>query len=122
MAQHGVGVVGADEHEVEPAQPVGHGRQLDVAGLAHRAGVERRDLAHVLVGGADEPRGVGDVADVHRQAVDAVALEPTPIVEVEVGADRPDESRGESELRHAEGDVRRDSAPTNHKVIDEERQ
>src|SRR3712207_7922693 len=55
------GVVGADEHQVQPTEPGGDRRQLDVARLAHRTGVERRDLAQVVVGGADEPGGVRDL-------------------------------------------------------------
>ena len=39
-------------------------------------GVERGDLGHVGVGGADEAGGVLRLGDVHRAAVDAVPLEP----------------------------------------------
>ena len=59
-------------------------------------GVERGDLAHVLVGGADEAGGVRDLADVHRLAVDAVALQPAAGSQVEVGADRADQGRAQA--------------------------
>ena len=40
VAEHRLGVVGADQHQVEPADPVGDRLELDQPGLAHRAGVE----------------------------------------------------------------------------------
>ena len=60
-------------------------------------GVERGDLAQVLVGGADEAGGVRHLADVHRVGVDAVALQPGAVVG-EVGADRADQHRPQPEL------------------------
>ena len=105
VADHRGRVVRADQHQVEAAGPGGDRGQLDVARLGHRAGVERRDLVEVVVGGADEAGGVRDLADVHRAAVDAVPLEPGPVVG-EVGADRADQDRAQAELAHAEGDVR----------------
>ena len=65
VAQHRLGVVGADDDEVEAADALGDGRELDVARLGHGAGVERRDLGHVAVGRADEPRRVLGLGDVH---------------------------------------------------------
>jgi hypothetical protein len=121
VAQHGVRVVRADEHQVEAADLLRDGRQLDLAGLGHRAGVERRDLAHVVVGGADEPRGVGGLGDVHARAVDAVALEPGLVV-TEVVADSADQHGGCAQYGHAERDVRADTAATNHQVVDQEAQ
>ncbi len=96
-------------------------RELDVAGLAHRAGIERADLAHVLVGGADEAGRVRGLADQQRAAVDVVALQPRPVV-VEVTTDRADEDRVQAELAHPERDVRRDAAAPDHEIVDEERQ
>jgi hypothetical protein len=119
VADHRLRVVGADQHEVEAAQPLRHRGQLDVAGLAHRAGVERGDLAHVGVGGADEAGGVRHLADVHRVAVHAVPLQPGAVVG-EVGADRAEQHRAQPELGHAEGDVRRHPATAQHQVVDEE--
>ena len=91
------------------------------AGLAHRAGVERRDLGHVVVGRADEPGGVPRLGVEHGLAVDAVPLEPAP-VDVEVLPDRADEDGSLAEVRHPEGDVRRDPAPADLEVLGEERQ
>jgi hypothetical protein len=121
VAQHGLRVVRADEHQVEAADLGREGRQLDLAGLGHGAGVERRDLAHVVVGGADEPRGLGGLGDVHAGAVDAVALEPGLVVG-EVGADRADQHGGRAEHRHTERDVRADAAATHRQVVDQEAQ
>ena len=51
-------VVGADHHQVGAGRVPRAGASSIIAGLAHRAGVERRDLAHLLVGRADEAGGV----------------------------------------------------------------
>ena len=59
-----------------PPTRVGDRAELDVAGLGHGAGVEGGDLGHVGVGRADEAGGVPGLGDVHRRAVDAVALQP----------------------------------------------
>ena len=104
VAQHGLGVVGPDDDEVETADPVGDRRELDVAGLGHGPGVEGRDLGHVAVGRADEARGVLGLGVVHAPAVDAVALEPAAVVG-EVLTDRADEQRALAEVGHAERDV-----------------
>ena len=72
-----------------------------VAGLAHRAGVERRDLGHRRVGGAHEAGGVPGLGDVHRVAVDAVPLQPGAVVG-EVLADRADEHRPQAQAAEAE--------------------
>ena len=80
MPQHCLRVVRADHHEVEPADPVGHRPELDVACFAHRAGVERRDLGVVIVGRANEAGGVPDLGRVNARTVDTVALEPRAVV------------------------------------------
>ncbi|BCB84003.1 hypothetical protein Psuf_013160 [Phytohabitans suffuscus] len=121
VADHRVRVVGADQHEVEAADALGDRRQLDVAGLAHRAGVERGDLAQVVVGGADEAGGVRHLADVHRLAVDAVPLQPRAVVG-EVGTHRAQEQRAQAELGHAERDVGGDATSPHDQVVDQERQ
>ena len=101
VAEHRLGVVRADQHQVEAADPVRDRLELDEAGLAHRAGVEGADLVVVGVGGADEARGVQHLGDPHGVGVDAVALQPGAVV-VEVGAGRADEDRPGAELAHAE--------------------
>jgi hypothetical protein len=55
---HRVGVVGPDDDQVRLADRGHHVSQLDSAGLRHRARVERGDLGHVQVRGADEAGGV----------------------------------------------------------------
>jgi hypothetical protein len=122
VAQHRGRVVRADHDEVEAAEPVGRGQQLDVAGLAHRAGVERGDLAHILVGGADEAGGVRELGDVHRPGVDVVPVEPAAEVEIEISPDGADEGRTQAQQSHAEGDVRGDAATPDHEVVHQERQ
>jgi hypothetical protein len=121
VADHRGRIVRADQHEVQAADAGGDRGELDVARLRHRAGVERGDLVEVVVGGAHEPRGVGDRADVHRAAVDAMPLQPGAVVG-EVGADRAEQDRAQAELAHAERDVRRHAAAAYHQVVDEERQ
>ncbi len=76
MAQHGDRIVGADQHQIEATGTLVHRVELDVSRLGHRPGVERRNLAQVVVSGADEPGRVGHLADVHRIAVDAVPFQP----------------------------------------------
>ena len=58
VRQHGRGVAGADEDQVQAAGLLGERGQFDVPVLAHRPRIERGDLVAVGVGGADEPRGV----------------------------------------------------------------
>ncbi len=119
MAEHRLGVVGADEDEVEAADPLGDGLELDEAGLAHGAGVEGADLVVVGVGGADEARGVQHLGDADRAGVDAVPVEPGPVL-VEVRAGRADQDGGGAELAHAEADVGRDPAAPDVELVDEE--
>ena len=121
MQEHRVGVVGADDHQIRCAPSRHDVGQLDVAGLRHRAGIERRDLGHVLVGGADEPGGVGGVGHQHAVAVHAVAGEPARVV-VEVRADRADQHRVSAEHADGEGDVSRDAAAVDDQVVHQEAQ
>ena len=119
VPEHGLGVVRADEDEVEPADALGDRAQLDEPRVGHRAGVERRDLGHVVVGRADEPRRVPRVADVDRLAVHPVALQPGPVVG-EVLAHRAHEDRPLAEVRHAERDVGRHAAAPDLQLVREE--
>ncbi len=119
VAEHRLRVVGADGDQVESAHPVGDGLQLDQAGLAHGTGVEGADLVVVGVGGADEPRGVQGLGDAHGAGVDAVPVQPRPVL-VEVGARGADQDRPGAELAHAEGDVRGDAAPAHVELVDQE--
>ena len=119
VPQHRLGVVGADDDEVEPADPSAMGLELDRPGLAHRPRIERGDLRHVLVGGADEAGCVLGLRDVHRGAVHAVALQPAAVVG-EVLAHGPDEDRTLPEVGHAERDVGGDPAAADLEVLGEE--
>ena len=80
MPLHGHGVVGTDQDEIEASDPLGDRCEFDFPCLAHRTGVEGRDLRHVEVGGAHKACGMGRLAHVDRGAVDAVALQPGAIV------------------------------------------
>ncbi len=118
VAQHRLGVVGADEHEVEV--PLGVDRaELDHPGLGHRPGVEGGDLGHRVVGGADEARGVPRLRDVHVVGDDAVAGQPAAVVG-EVLARGADEDRPRAEHRHPEADVARDTAAADLEGVGEE--
>lgn len=119
VAEHRLRVVGADEDQVESADPVGDRLQFDLAGLAHGAGVEGADLVVVGVGRADEARGVQHLGDPDGRGVDAVAVEPGAVL-LEVGADGADQDRRGTELAHAEADVGADTAPAYVEVVDEE--
>ena len=108
-------------HEPDAAQGT---RDIDVrvtcsAGTYIRA--LGRDLGHILVGGADEPRGVRAVRHQHVVAVHAVRGEPLPVV-VEVRADRTHQRRVSAEHAHREGHVARDAAAVHDEVVDEEAQ
>ena len=115
------GSFGQIDDEIEPTDPGRHRRQLDLARLAHGAGIERRDLAHVQVGGAQEARGVRELADVHALGVDPGPLEPGAVI-AEVVSDRADQQRPQAERPHAERDVGGDPAPAHLQLVDQERQ
>ena len=119
VADHALGVVGRDQHERRVAHPVDDRLELDQPGLAHGAGVERRELRHRGVGGAHEPRGVTGLGDAHRRAVDAVPLQPGAVVG-EVVAGRPDQHRRDAEGAEAEAHVRRDATAPDLQLVDEE--
>jgi hypothetical protein len=121
VAQHRLRVVRADEDDVGLAHPVDDRTQLDLAGLGHRARVERGDLVLLGVGGAHEARGVPRLGHVDAGGVDVVALQPGLVVG-EVGSDRPDEHRAQAQAPHAEGDVGGDPSPPDLEVLDEEGQ
>ena len=101
MPQHPLGVVGPDQDVRRPADPVHDRAELDLTGLAHRAGVERGDLGHRRVVGAHEPGGVPGLRDVHGVAVDVVPHQPGAVVH-EVLADRADQDRAQAEVAQAE--------------------
>ena len=96
--------------------------QLDVAGLRHRAGIERRDLSHVLVGGADEPGRVGGVRDQHAVAVDAVRGEPAAGSRRSPCRPRRPASASPPSTPDGEGHVARDAAAMDDQIVDEEAQ
>ncbi len=93
--------------------------ELDVAGLRHGARIERGDLGHVHVGGADEACGVRGLGDQHVVAVDAVGLQPFAVV-AEVVAGRTDQCHVAAQHADGEGDVSRHAAAMNHQVVDQE--
>lgn len=119
VAEHRLRVVRADEDEVEAADAVGDGLQLDEAGLTHRAGVEGADLVVVGVRGAHETGRVQRLGDAHGGGVHTVPVEPRAVL-VEVRARRADQDRARAELSHAERDVRADTAPAYVELVDEE--
>ncbi len=121
VPQHALGVVGADDDQVDAAVARHEGPELDVAGLAHRAGVEAGDLRVVVVGRADEPRGVLELGDPDARGVDVVALQPGAVV-LEVGPGPSDEQRAQAEVAHPEADVRRDAAAPDLQLLDQEGQ
>ena len=73
----------------------------------------------VGVGGADEAGGVLQLGDAHAGAVDAVALQPGPVVR-EVLAGGSDQDRSLPEVGHAEGDVGGDTPAADLEVLDQE--
>ena len=96
MRHHGARVAGPDQHQVDAAVIGGQRRELDLGVLAHRARVERADLVPVLIGGADEARGVLEQRLPHARGADAVVFQPAPVVH-EVGSDPADEQRLQAE-------------------------
>ncbi len=64
MTEHALGIVGADQDEVEAADLVVELGEVDVAGVGHRAGVERDDLRVGVVGRDGAARGVQAGRDV----------------------------------------------------------
>jgi hypothetical protein len=121
VPEHPLRVVGGDQDIGDAADAVGDRGQLDLPGLAHRTRVERGDLGHRRVVGADEARGVLGLRDVHRRAVHVVADQPGPVVD-EVLADRTDQHRSQPEVAQPEADVRGAPASADLEVVDEERQ
>jgi len=121
VAEHAVRVVGADQHQAEAARTFGDRQQFDVARLGHRARVERGDLAQIVIGGADEPRGVRDLRDVHTRGVHAVSFQPGPVV-LEVRTDRSDQNRPHTQHTEPERHVRTDPAAPDHEIVGEEGQ
>lgn len=119
VAEHALRVVRADQHQIEAADALGDGLQLDEAGLAHGARVEGADLVVVGVRGADEAGRVQDLGDADGVGVHAVPVEPGAVL-VEVGARGADQDRVRAQLPHAERDVRADTAPADVEVVDEE--
>ena len=79
----------------------------------HRIGLD--------IGGADEASGVVHLAHVDGIGVDAVALEPRPVV-VEVDSHRVDEDGPQAQTAEAEGDIGRHSTASDFQRLDEERQ
>ena len=118
VAEHRLGVVGADEDEVEPPLLVDRA-ELDHPGLGHRALVEGRDLGHRVVGRADEAGGVARLGDVDVVGDDAVPRQPAAVV-AEVLARGADEDRPRAEHRHPEADVARDPATADLEGVGEE--
>lgn len=120
MPQHGLGIIGADEHQLQLVF-LGEVADIDVAGLAHRARVERRDLRHIVVGGADEPRGVRPVGDLHTAAVDTVGFQPGAVLG-EIRADGADQQRRPVQQAHGVRDIARDPTAADLQIIDQEAQ
>ncbi len=121
VAQHPVRVVGGDQHELGAADLRDDRRELDQAGLAHRTGVERRDLGAGRVGGAHEAGRVPGLGDAHEVAVDAVSLQPGAVVG-EVLAGGADQHRTQAQATESEGHVGGHAASPDLEVVDEERQ
>ena len=121
VGEHRGGVVGPDDHQFGRADGGHHVGHLDVAGLRHRTRVERGDLRHVQVGGADEAGGVLGVGDQHAAAVDAGGLQPFAVVG-EIHTCRTHQY-GVS-AQHADGvrHVAGHPAPVDHEIVDEEAQ
>ena len=94
-------------------------RQL--AGVGHRAGVERRDLVVVGVGAAEERRRELPGHVLHERRVDARRLEPAPVV-VEILTGRRHQRGPLAEQRQRVGDVRRAAAAALVHRVDEKTQ
>src|ERR1700744_5907944 len=121
VPEHRLGVVGADQHQVDPAGPGGDVSDGDVPRLGHRPGIERGDLVAVLVGGADEPGGVVPLGLEHAAGVDAVRLQPGAVLG-EVLPNGTDQQGLQAKAAHTERDVRGDAALPDLQAVHEERQ
>jgi hypothetical protein len=115
ILHHGAGIVGRHDRQIAVADAA----ERELAGVGHRARVERRDLVVVLVGAAEEGRRelAGHLHDV--RGVDAGRLEPAPIF-AEVLAGRRHEKGALAEQGQGVRDVRRAAAaPLVHRVHEE---
>ena len=122
VPHHRLRVVGADHHEVELADPVRHGAELDVAGLRHRARVERRDLVVGRVGRADEAGGVLELGPVHALRCRRRAARSQASYSAKSLPTAPTRTGCEAQQAQPVGDVRARAAPVLHEVVDEEGQ
>ena len=121
VAQHRLGIVRTDQHDVGLADAVDDRTQLDIAGLGHRARIEGRDLVLLGIRRADEARGVPRLGHSDAARVDVVPLQPGLVVG-EVGTDRSDQHRAQAQTAHAERDVGGDTTPTDLEFVDQEGQ
>ncbi len=121
VAEHRLGVVGTDDHKIGCTRARNDVGQLDVTGLRHSSRVERGDLGHVLVCGADKPGRVGRLRDEHAVTVHTVAGEPLPIL-IEIRANRPHQHRAAAQHAHGESHVSRDTSAMHDEVVNEETQ
>jgi hypothetical protein len=119
---HGGGVVRADHDQVELPDLRRHVRDGHLAGLGHRARVERRELRHLDIGGAHEAGGVRGLGDPDGAGVHTGGLEPAAVALVEIGAHGAHEHGLVAEAAHAEADVGPDAAALDHQLVDQEAQ
>jgi hypothetical protein len=121
VAQHGLGVVGGDHHEVEVRDAPHRRFELHLLRLGHRTCVEGGDLVLIDVRRAHEARGPARLAGPHRHGVDAVRPQPAAVVgEVDTG--RAHKHGFEAEPAEGEGDVGGDTSPADLQVVGEEGQ
>ena len=116
MGKHGVRIIGSDDHQIGLAGPGNHVGQLDISSLGHGSGIERGDLRHIQISGADEPCGVLGVGDQHVITVDAGSFQPLAVVG-EVDAGRSDEQRVAAENADGVGHVSGHAAPMDDEVV-----
>ena len=99
VRKHRGGVVGTHDDQIRPAEALRTGSSSISRASLVGAGVERRDLAHVLVGRCRRSARVcASSRDVHRPAIDVVALEPAAVIEIEVTTHRAHECRAQAKL------------------------